>query len=155
MRRGSAEFQPSFSALKKAVRAACSKEAGWEARVVAGVGAVVAFTLSDVAAAGALTLHARARAGDGSDPEREVVAYFAQLLTDVVPAEMVHPISSPKGIVETTATVIRGHLLAGTPERLREAGADLAYMALVPYLGVDDAKHWAATFSVPDTITVR
>ncbi len=154
MRRGSVEFRPSFNALKKAVRAACSKEVEWEARVVAGLGAVLAFTIGDVAAARALTLNARARAGDGSDPEREVVAYFEQLLTDVVP-ETLHPISSPKGIVETTATVIRGNLLAGTAEHLREAGSDLAYMALVPYLGIDGAKRWADTFSIPGSITVH
>lgn len=143
-RRGTAEFGPSFAALKDAVDRACAREEEWEARVVAGIGAVVEFALEDLAAARALTICAGAQATDGSDPEGEVLAYFAELLADVTPDEMLFPISSAAGIVETAAVLIRGHLLAGRGERVGDLGPELVYLVLMPYVGLDSARRWAS-----------
>jgi hypothetical protein len=151
-RRGDAEFEPSFAALKATVDRACvrEKEGRWEARIVAGIGAVLEFTLEDPAAARALTVCAGSLATEGRDLEGEMLSYFAELLTEVVPEEMLFPISSAEGIVETTGVLIRGHLLAGRVKRIGELGPELVYLALMPYVGLDDAKQWAATFSLPD-----
>jgi hypothetical protein len=148
-RRGAAEFGPSFAALKDAVGRACAREGEWEARIVAGIVAVLEFTLEDLAAARALTVCAGAQTADGTDLEGEMLAYFAELLEDVAPDRMLFPISSPESIVETTAVMIRGHLLAGRVERIGELGPELVYLALMPYVGLDSAREWAATFSLP------
>jgi len=154
VRRGSVEFAPSFVALKGAVERACARESAWEARVVAGIGAVVEFTLADPAAARALTVCAGAQASDGSNPEQEVLSHFEARLEQVAPAEMLFPISSAEGIVETAAILIRGYLLAGTIERLAELGPELVYLTLMPYLGLEGARKWAATFSLPEASEV-
>jgi hypothetical protein len=153
-RRGAAEFEPSFAALKAAVNRACARESQWEARIVAGIVAVIEFTLEDVAAARALTVCAGALTTDDRDLEGEMLAYFAELLEDVAPDEMLFPISSAMGIVETTAILIRGHLLTGRIERIGELGPELVYLALMPYVGLDSARQWAATFSPPEASKV-
>lgn len=154
-RRGTAEFGPSFAALKDAVRRACAGGEDWEARIVAAIGAVVEFALEEPAAARALTVCAGAQATDGTDPEGEMLAYFAALLADVAPDEMLFPISSAAGIVETAAVLIRGHLLAGRSERIGELGPELVYLALMPYVGLDCARQWASTFPPVGVSKVR
>jgi hypothetical protein len=146
-RRGTAEFGPSFAALKEAVHRACAREIRWEARVVAAIGALIEFALEDPAAARALTVCAGALAPEDGDPEGEMLAYFAALLDDAAPGPMLFPISSADGIVETTAILIKGHLLAGRTEELLELGPELVYLTLVPYLGLGEAHQWADTFT--------
>jgi hypothetical protein len=146
VRRGTAAFDPSFAALKEAIGRSCSQEDKWEARIVAGIGAVIEFTLEDVEAARALTVCAGAQTAGDRDLEGEMLDYFAELFDDVAPDEMLFPISSPAGIVETTAVVIKGHLLAGRIERIEELGPELVFIALMPYVGFDSAKHWAAAY---------
>jgi hypothetical protein len=151
-RRGTAEFEPSFTALKNAVNRACARETEWEARVVAGIGAIIEFTLEDLAAARALTVCIGALAPEEIDLERELLAYFGECLEGIAPGEMLFPISSVEGIVETTAILIRGHLLAGTVERLSALGPELVYLILMPYLGLAGARKWATTLSLADDI---
>ena len=148
-RRGDAEFEPSFEALKEAVDRACAAQAPWEAAIVAGVRAVVEFAIDDTASARALTVCAGALGPEGTDLEAEIVAYFAERLERAVPVEMLHSISSAEGIVETAAMVIRGNLLSGNVDLLPALGPDLVYLTLMPYLGLDGAKRWAATFQTP------
>ena len=76
-----------------------------------------------------------------------MLAHFAALLEDAAPGPMLFPISSADGIVETTAILIKGHLLAGRTEELLELGPELVYLTLVPYLGLGGAQKWAATFT--------
>jgi hypothetical protein len=147
-RRGSAEFSPSFEALQEAVRKACAREPRWEAKVVAGIAAVLEFAVGDVAAARALTVNAGEWSAEVSDPEQTIRSYFETLLEDVVPGRMLFPISSVDGIVETIAIQIRGHLLAGTHERLLELGPELVYLTLMPYLGDRGARQWAGSISL-------
>src|SRR5262249_3630250 len=94
-----------------------------------------------------LTVWAGAMATRESDPEGEVLAYFGGRLGDVAPAETLIPISTTEGIVETIAILIRGYLQANTIEKLAELGPELVCLALMPYLGLEGARKWAATFS--------
>ena len=83
-RRGKANFLPSFAALKDRVSKACGGEEAWEARVVAGVRAVLEFAATDPQAAHALTVDARRRATGEVDLEQEAISYFAGLLREAV-----------------------------------------------------------------------
>jgi hypothetical protein len=142
VRRGKAEFLRSFAALQSAVRRACDRHPDWQAKVVAGCYAVLEFAAADADAAGALTVNARERASSRIDPEREVIAYFADLLADSTPERMLFPISSEKSLVESVALVVRAHLQARTAARLPDLGPDLAYLLLMPYTGLDGARVW-------------
>lgn len=143
VRRGKADFLPSFAALQEAVRKACARHADWEARVVAGVHAVLEFAAADADAAGALTINARERASREIDPEQEVIGYFADLLADVSPPQMLFPVCDEESLVESVAVVVRAHLQARTAEKLSELAPDLAYLLLMPYVGLDSARHWS------------
>jgi hypothetical protein len=141
-RRGSAEFLPSFAALQERVRDACAAQEEWQAKIVAGVRAALEFCAADPAAARALTVTARREAAAGREPDQEVIAYFAQMLVDVAPAENDFPAPAAVATIESIATVVRGHLVAGTADRLPAAGADLIYLTLLSRLGSEGLARW-------------
>ena len=116
-RRGKAGFLPSFAALKDRVAKACGGEEAWEAKVVAGVRAVLEFAAADPQAAHALTVDARRRATGEVDLEQEAISYFADLLRDAVGVERRFTLSTEEALVESIATIIRGHLQLGTAGR--------------------------------------
>ena len=150
-RRGKADFLPSFAALQEAVRKACARHTDWQARVVAGVQAALEFAAADVDAASALTINARERASKEIDPEQEVITYFADLLKDATPAQMLFPICNEESLVESIAVVVRAHLQARTADKLPDLAPDLAYLSLMPYVGLASAGQWVEK----ESLTVR
>jgi hypothetical protein len=143
-RRGRGRFVPSFAALKDFVGSACATEAGWEAKVVAGIHAVLRYAASNPQNAHSLTVDARRRVLGEADLEEEVISYFAGLLREVVSVERRFAISTEEATVEAIATVIRGHLQVGGAGQLPERAPDLIYLTLMPYLGIAGARRWAA-----------
>lgn len=141
-RRGRAKFLPSFAALQDAVGEACAKRAEWEAKVAAGIVAVLEFAAADCEAALTLTVRARRESSGGGDREQEVIAYFAELLEQATPSERFE-VSTDAGVVEAIATIIRGHLRAGRSAQLPGLAPELIYMALIPYAGLAGARRWA------------
>jgi hypothetical protein len=142
VRRGKSEFLPSFVALQEAVREACAKQIEWEAKIVGGIYATLEFAAEDADAAGALTINARERATQQIDPEQEVITYFAELLAAVTPTPMLFPICNEESLVESISVVVRAHLQAGTSRKLPEHAPDLAYLTLMPYVGIAGAEGW-------------
>jgi hypothetical protein len=147
-RRGKARFLPSFAALKDRVTMACSGQESWEARVVAGIRAVLEFAASDPQGAHALTVDARRRTSGEVDLEQEAISYFAELLRQVVAVERRFAISNEEAIVESIAVIVRGHLPLGTAAALPDLAPDLIYVTLMPYLGIADAGRWASSSAV-------
>ena len=144
-RRGKARFLPSFAALKDRVARACAGSSGWEEQVVAGINAVLEFAATDPQGAYALTVEARRRTSAGDvDLEQEAVSYFAGLLREVVEVERRFAISTEEAVVESIATIVRGHLQLGTAAELPGLAPDLVYVTLMPYLGIEEARRWAA-----------
>ena len=113
-----ARFLPSFAALKDHVARACAGEEAWEAQVVAGIRAVLEFAAADPQGAHALTVDARRRTGGEVDLEQEAIDYFAGLLRQAVKVERRFAISTEEAVVESIATIIRGHLQLGTADEL-------------------------------------
>jgi hypothetical protein len=147
-RRGKASFLPSFAALKDRVSKACDGEEAWEGKVVAGVRAVLEFAATDPQAVHALTVDARRRATGEVDLEQEAISYFAGLLRDAVSVERRFTLSTEEALVESIATIIRGHLQLGTANELPGIAPDLVYITLMPYLGISEARRWADTSAV-------
>ena len=86
--------------------------------MVAGVRAVLEFAAADPQAAHALTVEARRRATGEVDLEQEAISYFAGLLREVVRVERRFTLSTEEALVESIATIIRGHLQLGTADQL-------------------------------------
>jgi hypothetical protein len=149
-RRGRARFLPSFTALKDLVERECAGSEGWEDKVVAGLRAVLDFAASNPDGAYALTVEARRRASGESDLEQEVLSYFAGLLREVATVSPRFAISTEEAIVESIATMIRGHLQIGEVGRLPEQAPELVYLTLMPYLGLAEASRRAAALSSED-----
>jgi hypothetical protein len=148
-RRGRAKFLPSFAALQEAVRTSCASHSEWEAKVAAGIRAVLEFAAADPDAALTLTVRARRENSTNGDREDEVIAYFVELLEQVTPSERL-PVSTDAGVVEAIATTIRGHLRAGSAARLPALAPELTYMALMPHAGLVGAQRWADSLSAAD-----
>jgi hypothetical protein len=125
------------------VARACASEGPWEAKVVAGVEAVLEFAAADPQGAHALTVDARRRTSGEVDLEQEAVTYFAELLREVVAAKRRFAISNEEAVIESIATIIRGHLQLGTAAALPKLAPDLVYITLMPYLGIAEARRWA------------
>lgn len=147
-RRGKARFLPSFAALKDHVAEACAGEESWEAQVVAAIRAVLEFAAADPQGAHALTVDARRHTAGEVDLEHEAIGYFAGLLRQVVKVERPFAISTEEALIESIATLIRGHLQLGTPDELPGLAPDLVYITLMPYLGIAEARRWAASSSI-------
>ena len=137
------DFSASFHQLQDAVRRACRRQSGWEAKVVAGIEVVLEFASTQPGKALALTVEARRPAFGETNPEQVVLAYFSERLGAVAPTAARKPISTDRSIVESIAVFIRGHLLGGTEAQLPARAPDLVYLALIPYLGLEETKRWA------------
>lgn len=139
------DFSTSFSALQDAVRRACAAETQWQTRVVVGLRAVLEYAAADPAGARALTIQARRGNPAEADRQDQAIAYFAALLGEVTPEDKVVAVSrTDEGLVDSIATVVRAHLIAGMAEHLPGLLPDLIYLALMPYTGLAEARRWAS-----------
>jgi hypothetical protein len=143
------DFIASFLEIQQMVHEACQRQARWEAKVVAGIGAALDFAASEPDKARALTLSARRPAFGESYPEQVVISYFARELGAVAPRARRVAISTDEGIVEAIALLVRGHLLDGAEGRLPAVAPELVYLVLMPYLGRAEVGHWAEIAARP------
>jgi hypothetical protein len=139
------DFSASFHQLQDAVRRACRRQVAWEGKVVAGIEVTLEFASTQPGKALALTVEARRPAFGERNPEQVVLAYFSERLSAVAPTAARKPISTDASIVESIAVFIRGHLLGGTEAQLPATAPDLVYLALMPYLGLEETRRWAAS----------
>jgi hypothetical protein len=128
-------FSTSFAQLQRQVESACCRQAGWEARVVAGIRAALEFAAANPGEARALTIEARS-SDSVADRQDDVIAYFTSLLHDAVPAEKLFPIAADRAMVASITMIVRSHLVAGSAKQLPELAPDLAFMILMPYTGL-------------------
>ncbi len=101
------------------------------------------FAAADPQAAHALTVDGRRHTAGEVDLEQEVIGYFADLLRQVVKAERRFAISTEEALIESIATIVRGHLQLGTPRELPGLAPDIVYITLMPYLGISKARRWS------------
>jgi hypothetical protein len=141
------DFAASFLSLKRRVRRSCAEQVEWEAKVVAAVRATVEFAATHPEKARALTIEGRRGSPDDRLPVEEVIEFFAAELGKIAPASRRAPISTDEAVVGAIVTIVRGHLLAGSSDRLDRAAPDLVYLALLPYLGVAETRGWAMALS--------
>ena len=100
------------------------------------------FAAAEPQAAHALTVDARRRARARSISSRRR-SPICRPIRGTVKTERRYTLSTEEALVESIATVIRGHLQLGTAYELPGAGTGLVYITLMPYLGLSEARRWA------------
>jgi hypothetical protein len=136
------EFSASLDQLRKDVQRACSRQSGWEARVVAGITAALEFAAAHPGETRALTIDAH-RTDAAGDRQDDVIAYFTKLFADAVPSEKLFPITSDRAMIASIAMIIRSHLVVGSVSDLPDLAPDLSYLILMPYTGLTVARREA------------
>ena len=143
---GRREFSDSFARLRSAVAEGCEGDIEWQARFVAGIHAAFEFAAANPAAARALTIESRST--DPLDEEegdhRRLIEHFAEELGRCAPPDRRLPASTDRGLITSIAAVVSQHLSSAQVDRLDEMASDMAYLALLPYVGFDEAGRWAA-----------
>lgn len=145
IRAGDTDFLSSFASFQSAVEGACADEDPWQAKVVAAIRAALEFAELHPRTVRALTIQARGEQSRVGTRQQEAVVHFGRMLRSVVPRSGRRPLSADVGTVEAIATVIRGNLENGSEAELRSLGPDLIFLALLPHVGVDEARSWAET----------
>jgi hypothetical protein len=140
------EFADSFDRLRSAVDEGCEGDQEWQARFVAGIRAAFAFAAANPAAARALTIESRSTDpfGDDEGDHRRLIEHFAEQLGRCAPPDRRLPASTDRGLITSIAAVVSQHLSSDRVDRLDEMASDMAYLALLPYVGFDEAGRWAA-----------
>jgi hypothetical protein len=141
-RRGETEFPVALAGLETAVLNACSLEAEWPAQIAAGVYAGVDFVISNPTVARVLTLDAAAEAQCIPRYERMIgrLAGFIQIRAPI--GERLPP-TTDQALMAGIVGLVGDHVRIGRLDRLEELRPELVLLALLPYLGFDEAKRWA------------
>jgi hypothetical protein len=139
-------FSMSLEQLQIAVGRACARADGgaWASRCAAGIRAALSFAVANPEAARAL-IDSRADAAEDVDGEnyRELIDSFSSQLAECAPAEERRPQSTDDGLVGSIAGVVSGCLHSDSPERIEELAPYLVYLALLPYVGFEEAWRWS------------
>lgn len=139
---GGGQGRGALADLRAPVVTACKRRDEWPARVVASIYALLDFVAADPAGRDAVASLSPGRGEEAGRAYREAVDHFADLMEGIVPAAERWRGSS-RGSVVGIAAILADRVRAGRVERLREIGPDLVQYALLPYLGLSEAKRWA------------
>ncbi len=134
----------SLEELQVAVAKACASDGVWASRFAAAVRAALAFAVANPTAARAL-IDARDSDSLSARRYREMLGVFSMQLRDGAPSEERLPTYNDEALVKSIAGVVSGYLHWGSADRLDEIAPHLVYMALLPYVGFDEAKQWSYT----------
>jgi hypothetical protein len=136
-------FADSFAQLQNAIAEGCDGDGEWQARFVAGIRAAFAFAAANPAAARALTIESRTTTPlDDDGDHRRLIEHFANQLSRCAPPGQRLPASTDCGLITSIAAVVSQHLSSDRVDHLDEMASDMAYLALLPYVGFDEAGRW-------------
>jgi hypothetical protein len=137
------EFSVGLEELQVAVAGGCAAATGaWASRFASGIRAALDFAAANPAAARAL-VDGRAGSPEADAEFRELIDRFSAQLRECAPDGARLPISSEEAVVENIAGVVNGCLHSGGAERIEEMAPYLIYLALLPYVGSDEAWRWS------------
>jgi hypothetical protein len=135
------DFPTSFEQLKASVREACAGQDEWPAKIAAGIRGAVDFCVANPVAAQALVIETRTAAGQKD--YLEMVDGFAEFIDREVRAEKRPAGPTDEALVAALTAIVAHHIRSERLDRLEEAVPELVCLALLPYLGFDEAKGWA------------
>jgi hypothetical protein len=136
---GRAPFGRLVESLEAAVAAACAAREEWPEQIAAGVYAGVDFAIDHPALADALA--GTERSPDSPDAAyHRVIERLARLISRDAPVGSRLPGSTDEALVAGIVGLVGDHLRVGRPDDLRQLRPDLVLIALLPYLGFDEAR---------------
>lgn len=124
-----------------AVRAACTGQGEWPARIAAGVYAGIDFAIANPAVVEA----------DSPGRYDELVKRLSALFQADAPVGSRLPGSRDEALVAGIVGVVGDHIRLGRVDRLSSLRPDLVLMILLPYLGFVEAQRWANHVEDPPT----
>ncbi len=136
-------FDASLTALEAAVGRTCEQGSEWQARVAGGIRAALGFSAQNPVAARTLMLDSRHSGAGGAEVYTEMIGRFTRMLTDAAPGERL-PGSSDGALVGAIASVVGERVRTDSLDRLGESAPDLIQLALMPYVGFDEARRWSS-----------
>jgi hypothetical protein len=135
-------FEGLLGELEDAVTTACETRAEWPDQVSAGICAGVDFAIERPAVIDVLAITDRGRAAS-EEGFTAMVERLARLISRAAPAGSRLPGSTDEALVAGIISLVGDHIRVGRLEALRELRPDLVLLALLPYLGFEDARRWA------------
>jgi hypothetical protein len=136
------EFPLALAGLETALFDACATEEEWPAQIAAGVYAGVDFAIANPAVARELTRDAAVEAHSMRRYER-VIGRLAGFIQVRAPIGSRLSASTDEALVAGMVGLVGDHIRIGRLDRLAELRPELVLLALLPYLGFSEAKHWA------------
>jgi hypothetical protein len=134
-------YASSVEQLQTEVLEACGAHSDWPARVAAGIYAALDFAAANPEAARDLAVEARTEVA-GAEYSR-MVDTFTEVFATEVPRERQLAGAMDQALISAIAMVVGDHLRTESADRLNDLGPELVHLALLPYLGFDEAKRWA------------
>jgi hypothetical protein len=130
--------------------AACLPGDSWPARTAAAIFAAFDFAATNPAAARVLLIESLGSGEDGLDRRRRLLADFTARLAlgrSQRPEGVQLPSIVEQFLIGGLVNVITQRLLSEQPESSLEIASGMVEFTLLPYLGADEAKRWAAATS--------
>jgi hypothetical protein len=127
--------------LKDSVREACARQDEWPAKIAAGIRGAVDFCVSNPDAAQVLVIDTRTAGAEGDYVE--MVGGFAGFIEGEANSTGRSAGPGDEALVGAIASIVAYHLRSERLDHLEEAVPELVCLALLPYLGFDEAKGWA------------
>lgn len=125
--------------LELEVGRACAREREWSRRIVAGVYAALEYAAADPAAALVLTERATVRWKRREPEFTAMVERFARRLARGAPAANPR-LPDPETVVVCLARQVNQRIEAGRAAQMMEIAPDLAFLALLPFVGYAGAQ---------------
>jgi hypothetical protein len=139
-------FSVSFSAavarLQVAILDACRQQGEWPARIAAGIGAAIDFALAEPGSIRLLTVESLVEKPGGGRRYVRAVDHFAELLRAEAPADRSRPHNTERALVGGVAMMIADRVRSDTLADLTGELPELVEFVLMPYLGLEEARHW-------------
>lgn len=132
--------------LAASVAAACRPREEWPAQVGAGIYAGVEFAVGHPAVVDALLVLETDEKSSSSGYTR-TIERLAGLISRTAPAGSRLPGTTDEALVAGIVGLVGDHVRVGRLEALEALRPDLVLLALLPYLGFDEARTWANRFA--------
>lgn len=128
------------------VVSACDSPAGWPLKVRAALAAILASLVEASNLARVFAVEAAAASLAAAERQFAVLDQFATLLQGgrrLYPNAASLPDATERALVGATTSLIGSRLICGQVSRLAEIEPQLVQLVLIPYMGVEEARHLA------------
>jgi hypothetical protein len=135
-------FPLALANLETAVLEACAEEDQWPAQVAAGIYAGVDYAIANPEVAVTLAYDSDAEA-ESIRRYESVIGRLAGFIRVNAPTEGRLPVATDETLMAGMVGLVGDHLRIGRLDRLEQLRPELVLLTLLPYLGFDEAQHWA------------